>query len=145
MKLTITKYKNDYQSGMTLIELIIVLAIVSILAAIAFNQFGGQSDKGLRGEGVNAMMQAVQAFEGCGRDRGGDYSACVIPAGFVNSENNRFTVTVAAQTVTTYMLTLSRLTGVDEQCTTLSINQLGQKFFTTTDGTGTVTRCWSGT
>jgi len=130
---------------MTLIELVIVLAIISILAAIAFNQFGGQQDKGLRGEGVSAIMQAVQAFEACGRDSGGVYTACVIPAAFVNSANNRFTVTVTGQTANTYMLMVTRLTGTDEQCTTMSIDHLGQKFFTTTDGTGSVVRCWSGT
>ena len=144
MKTYLMKAKK-HQHGMTLIELVIVLAIVSILAAIAFNQFGGQQDKGLRGEGVNAIMQAVQAFEACGRDSGGVYTACVIPATFVNSVNNRFTVTVAAQAANSYTLMVTRATGVDEQCTTMSIDNLGQKFFTSNDGTGSVVRCWSGT
>jgi len=133
------------QQGMTLIELMIVLAIVVILATIAFNLLGTHKDKGLRGEGVNAIMQAVQAFEACGRDSGGDYSACAIPADFINSANNRFVVSVAAQTASTYTITMTRQTGVDEQCTTMSIDHLGQKTFTTTDGTGSIIRCWSGT
>ncbi|MFV1982288.1 MAG: type IV pilin protein [Thiohalomonadales bacterium] len=136
---------KNKQKGMTLIELMIVLAIITILAALAVNLLGGQKDKGLRAEGVSAIMKAVQEFEACARDSGGVYTACVIPVAFVNSVNNRFTVTVAAQTATTYMITVTRLTGVDEQCTTMSVDHLGQKFFTTSDGTGTLARCWSGT
>ncbi|MFV2059673.1 MAG: type IV pilin protein [Gammaproteobacteria bacterium] len=150
MNITSTNIKTrmhllKHQRGMTLIELIIVLAIVVILATIAFNLLGGQKDKGLRGEGVSALMLAIHGFEACGRDRGGDYSLCAIPAALVNSVNNRFVVTVAAQNATSYTLSVTRLTGVDEQCTTLSINNLGQKFFTTSDGSGTMARCWSGT
>jgi type IV pilus assembly protein PilE len=136
---------KKHQQGMTLIELIIVLAIVVILATVAFNLLGVQKDKGLRGEGVSALMLAIQGFEACGRDNGGIYTACVIPTALVNSVNNRFIVTVAAQNATSYTLSVTRVTGVDEQCTTMSINNLGQKFFTTTDGTGTMARCWSGT
>lgn len=144
MKTIMQVQTNKNQHGMTLVELMIVIAIVAIIAAIAFNQFAGQQDKGLRGECVAAIMQAVQEFEACGRDSGGLYTACAIPAAFATSVNNRCTVTVAAQAATSYMITVTRLTGVDEQCTTLSIDHLGQKFFTTTDGTGTLTRCWSG-
>ncbi len=133
------------QHGMTIIELLIVVAIISILAAIAFNLLGTQKDKGLRGEGVSAIVRAIQEFEACGRDRGGVYTLCTIPAGFINSVNNRFVVTVSAQTANTYTLMVTRLTGVDEQCTTMSIDHLGQKTFTSTDGTGTLARCWSGT
>ncbi len=134
------------QRGMTLIELVVVMAIIIIIATIAFSLLGSQKDKGLRGEGVSALMQAVQGFEACGRDRGGDYSICVIPPALINSVNNRFIVTVAAQNTTSYTLSITRFgIAVDEQCTTLSINNLGQKFFTTTDGTGTMARCWSGT
>lgn len=145
MKVTLYTHKKYYQAGMTLIELMITVAIISILAAIAFNQFAGQQDKGLRGEGVSAIMQAVQAFEACGRDNGGIYTTCVIPAAFVNSASNKFVVSVSSKTATTYMLSFTKVINPDKQCTTMSINHLGQKFFTSADGTGSVVRCWSGT
>ncbi len=145
MKKSLTPQVMHRQKGMTIIELLTVVAIVSILAAIAFNLFGSQKDKGLRGEGVSAIVRAIQEFEACGRDRGGIYTNCTIPAAFINSVNNRFTVTVAAKTASTYTLTVTRATGVDEQCTTMSIDHLGQKTFTSNDGTGTLARCWSGT
>ncbi|VAW97153.1 hypothetical protein MNBD_GAMMA22-2222 [hydrothermal vent metagenome] len=145
MKRPILSKKN--QQGMTIIELMMVVAIVAILAIIAFNQFGNQQDKGLRAEGVSALMLAVQEFEACGRDRGGVYTLCTIPAAFINSVNNRFTVSIASQTASTYTLSVTRTSAasVDEDCTTISINNLGQKFFTSSNGNGTLARCWSGT
>jgi len=141
------KAKHKNSQGMTLIELIIVVAIVSILATIAFNLFGSHKDKGLRGEGIAAIILAVQEFEKCGRDRGGIYTACVIPAAFVNSANNRFTVSVSALTASTYTLSVTRTNtlSIDEDCTTMSINNLGQKFFTSNSGNGSIDRCWANT
>ena len=51
------------QAGFTLVELMIVCAVIAILAAIAYPSYTGQMLKAQRAEGKAALMRAAQMLE----------------------------------------------------------------------------------
>jgi type IV pilus assembly protein PilE len=66
--------KNDKRLGFTLIELMIVVAVVGILAAIAFPSYQEHIRKGRRNDGMNALLDAAEKLEVV-RARTGSYTA----------------------------------------------------------------------
>ena len=57
------KDNSCYEKGMTLIELLIVVAIVGILAAVGVVMYSGARDKGYITEAKGALMRVVQEEE----------------------------------------------------------------------------------
>ena len=57
--------KRPYSSGMTLVELLVVVTIVSILAGIAYPTYRNQVLKSNRTEAKVELMRRVQALEKC--------------------------------------------------------------------------------
>ncbi|HRL95417.1 MAG TPA: type IV pilin protein [Pseudomonas sp.] len=129
--------------GFTLIELMIVVAIVGILAAIAYPSYMDYVRKGNRTDAKTALLQVAQTLERCFTQYSAYNNAncSVLNAGTVNSAEGFYTVGVVSD-ATTYTLTATPVAGRaqagDAKCATLTLNNLGVK-----GATGTaLTECW---
>ena len=128
-------HSSARQTGFTLIELMIVVAIVAILAAIAIPTYNDQIRKTRRATAKGELMSVVQAKERF-HSLNGTYvgSACGTALDF-------YTITCSGLTATAFLVTATP-TGDqlnDARCLVLSINQRDVR---TVSGTGTVADCW---
>jgi prepilin-type N-terminal cleavage/methylation domain-containing protein len=64
------------QSGLTVIELLVVVLVIGILAGIGIPAFLNQKSKGSDAEAKSVAVAATQAMESCATANGGDYRNC---------------------------------------------------------------------
>ena len=136
--------------GFTLVELMVVIVIVAVLAAIAIPGYTSQIRKSRRTEARNALLDAAAREERfyatnnyytvTGTDLG--YGAA-LP---VNVGNNYYrlsgTCTIVNTRCTDYKLTAQAINAQlkDTACTALTLDQTGSQ---TATGTATTATCWN--
>lgn len=128
------------QDGITLIELMIVVVVISILASIAYPAYQDQVRKAKRAEGQTALMDLANRMEKYAYTNGSYVGAAVATLmGSTTTESGYYLLQFsAAPTATAYTLqAVPQAPFSDPLCQTLSLTQAGVK-----GATGGGGQCW---
>ena len=141
------------QRGVTLIELMVVMVVVSILASIAVGSYRQYTLRAGRAEAKAALLQQQNNLERC-FTRFNRYDP-TLPAGDqcvtlaadlatgIETEGRRYVITAPTLTATTFELRADPRTGGgmtdDAKCTRFTVNQAGQR---NSAGSATREECW---
>ncbi|SMP63939.1 type IV pilus assembly protein PilE [Desulfonatronum zhilinae] len=140
--------QNKSLHGFTIIELLVVVAILAILAAIAIPQYTKYVTNARRADGKTALVEAAQRMERhftnnhtFGVIDSGNYTGATIPA---ESESGYYAleVTVANATAFTIQATAQGKQAGDTLCANMTINHLGQRGAKNDQNSDTTGDCW---
>lgn len=136
-------YKLNHHKGFTLIELMMVVAVIGILAAIAFPSYQDSLRKGRRADAKTALLDLAQ-FTERSYTQNNTYSNITLPYTQTptSGATKYYNLSFASATQSTFTLQAVPIAGspqASDACGTLSINEAGTKAVTGS----TVSQCWN--
>jgi type IV pilus assembly protein PilE len=143
--------RKNQSLGFTLVELMVTVAILSVLATIAVTSYSSQVLKSRRTEAKSALLDlagreerlfsTTNAYSNLEASLG--YAAAGSTTVMTNMAfgNGYYTLTATTPTASSYTLTATPAGSQvnDAACGTFQLNQLGQQ---TVAGTATAASCW---
>lgn len=132
--------KIKSQTGFTLVELMIAVAIVGLLASIAYPNYQDYVFRAGRSDGKAALLSSAQWMERVMTASGSYPSAANFPTSMVNSEGGRYTISVVS-TNSTFTLTATKNSNQSgDTCGNLTLTHTGVRGVT--GGSKTADECW---
>ena len=131
-------HASNRSRGFTLIELMIVVAIVALLAAIAVPSYARYVEKARRADAKSALLDAAQRLERC-YTQNNTYVGCPVGAGLTG--DGFYTIAAPTQTVNAFTLTAAPAgpQAGDTRCGTFTLQSDGTR---AVSGSLAADRCW---
>lgn len=129
------------KAGFTLIELMITVAVIGILAAIAYPSYMDSIRKSRRSDAINDLSAIALAQEKWRANKTTYGTLANVWGGVTTTSGGYYTLAVATNTATAFSVTATAVSGTsqanDTGCTVFTINERGP--LTDTD---TLKACW---
>lgn len=133
-------------AGFTLIELMIVVAVVGILSAIAYPSYAEYVRRGHRAEARAGLLQSAQWLERAATATGTYPLTAAFPANLKTVPSNRYDIALASANGTTYTLTATpKGAQTNDKCGNYTLTQSGVRGANgkTSSDSGYDATCWS--
>lgn len=137
--------------GFTLIELMIVVAVVAILSSIALPSYQEYVRRGYRAEARTALLQAAQWMERAATANGTYPLTAAFPSSLTTIQSARYTIALASPTGNiaadngrTYTLTATPAGGqVGDKCGNYTLTHASTRGAASLTSGALVTECWN--
>lgn len=141
--MSIPKYEYlSNQRGFTLIELMIVIAIVGILAAVAYPSYAEYIRRGHRAEARAALLQGAQWMERAATATGVYPLTAAYPANLKAVPNNRYDIAVVSDGATFTLTATPKAGQVGDKCGNYTLTNTGLRGANGVTTGAIVTECW---
>jgi type IV pilus assembly protein PilE len=140
--------------GFSLVELLVTIAIVGILAAIAYPSYTTYVRRANRTDATRTMMADAQALQRCYSQNfsyvNSAATPCPLTAGTTTSSNGYYSIVItmpaAGMLAPSYSIQATPVAGkpqtADTQCANFTLLSTGQQTSATSGGTDTSRTCW---